>query len=54
MKSSYLEPKLSHSKALGYGLQTDIKYVDVSNEVLKIDFCQGTAKIPEVKVRVQK
>ena len=28
--------------------------IDLSNEVLNIDFGQGAAKIPEVKVGVQK
>ena len=38
----------SHSIALGFGLQTDMKK-DLSYEVLNIDFGQGAAKISEVK-----
>ena len=34
----------SHSKALDFGLQTDMKK-DLSNEVLNIDFGQGAAKV---------
>ena len=42
----------SHSKALGFfSKQMEI---DLSNEVLNIDFSQGVAKISEVKVGVQK
>ena len=40
----------SHSKALGFGLQIDMKYVDLSNKVLKIDLGQEAAKISEVKL----
>ena len=34
---------------MGFELQTDMK-IDLSNEVLKIDFGQEAAKISEVKV----
>ena len=39
----------SHSMALAFALQTDIQ-IDLSYEVLNIDFDQGGAKISEVKV----
>ena len=40
---------------LAFGLPAPNKYeVDLSNEVLNIDFDQGTAKISEVKVGLQK
>ena len=38
----------SHSKALGFGLQT--YEIDLSNEGLNIEFGQETEKISEVKV----
>ena len=43
----------SHSKAFGF-LSPNRYEIDLSNEVLNIDFGQGAAKVPEVKVGVPK
>ena len=48
-KISYVK---SHLKALGF-LSPNRYEIDLSNEVLNIDFGQGAAKIPKVKVGVR-
>ena len=43
----------SHLKALGFPSPNRYE-IDLSNEVLNIDFGQGAAEIPEIKVGGQK